>query len=95
MMNGQKVVKVFCHEEKSIEEFDRMNDDQMCIRDSSNGVLFLPYLMGERAPRWNPAAKGAFLGLTAETSRSDMLRSVLEGVALNLAIVLDLSLIHI
>ncbi|MGM9522419.1 MAG: xylulokinase [Oscillospiraceae bacterium] len=55
----------------------------------SNGVIFLPYLMGERAPRWNPEAKGAFIGLKAETKRSDMLRSVLEGVTMNLAIVLD------
>lgn len=55
----------------------------------SNGVIFLPYLMGERAPRWNPDAKGAFIGLKAETSRGDMLRSVLEGVTMNMAIILS------
>ena len=50
----------------------------------SGGVLFLPYLIGERAPRWNDRAKGVYFGLTADTSRADMLRSVLEGVAMNL-----------
>lgn len=56
----------------------------------SNGIIFLPYLMGERAPRWNTDAKGAFLGLRMETARSDILRSVLEGITLNLNIVLDI-----
>lgn len=75
--------------------YDLINEEIEKSPAGSNGVLFLPYLMGERAPRWNPAAKGAFLGLTAETSRSDMLRSVLEGVALNLAIVLDILRTHV
>jgi xylulokinase len=56
----------------------------------ANGILFLPYLLGERTPRWNPDAKGAFIGLTLEHTRADMLRSVLEGVALNLSIILDI-----
>ena len=51
--------------------------------------MFLPYLMGERAPRWNPDAKGAFLGLKAENTRADILRSVLEGVTMNLSLCLD------
>ena len=56
----------------------------------SNGVIFLPYMLGERAPRWNPDAKGAFLGLKMENTRSDVLRSVLEGVSMNLGIILDI-----
>lgn len=55
----------------------------------SNGVIFLPYLLGERAPRWNPDAKGAWIGLKPENTRGDILRSVLEGVTMNLSIVLD------
>lgn len=50
----------------------------------SNGILFLPYLMGERSPHWNPSAKGSFLGLKKSTTRSDLFRSCYEGVALNL-----------
>jgi len=55
----------------------------------ANGVLFLPYLLGERSPRWNPNARGAFLGLSIQHTRSDLLRAVLEGVAYNLRIILD------
>ncbi len=55
----------------------------------SNGVMFLPYLLGERAPRWNPDATGAWLGLKMENTRSDMLRAVIEGVTMNLAVILD------
>ena len=55
----------------------------------SNGVLFMPYLIGERSPRWHSDAKGAFIGLKMETKRADLFRSVLEGVAMNLAIIID------
>ncbi len=55
----------------------------------ARGMLFLPYLLGERSPRWNPDAKGAFLGLTLEHTRADLVRSVLEGITVNLGIILD------
>ncbi len=70
--------------------YDLINEEIETSPAGSNGVIFLPYLLGERAPRWNPDAKGTFLGLKAETTRADMLRSVLEGVSMNLAIVLDI-----
>lgn len=44
-------------------------------------VYFLPYLMGERSPHNDPAARGAFVGLSMDTVRADMTRAVLEGVA--------------
>lgn len=56
----------------------------------ANGVLFLPYMLGERAPRWDPHSKGAFIGLKPENTKGDMLRSVMEGVAMNLSIILDI-----
>ena len=56
----------------------------------AKGLLFLPYLLGERSPHWNPEAKGTFIGITVEHSKGDMLRAVLEGVSLNLSVVLDL-----
>lgn len=46
-----------------------------------NHVYFLPYLMGERSPHNDPDARGAFLGLTMDTTRADMTQAVLEGVA--------------
>ena len=55
----------------------------------ANGVLFLPYLMGERSPWWDANARGAFLGLKQETAHADLLRAVMEGVAMNLALILQ------
>lgn len=45
-----------------------------------NHVFFLPYLMGERSPHNDPAARGTFIGLTMDTTRADMTQAVLEGV---------------
>ena len=47
----------------------------------SNDVFFLPYLMGERSPINDTDARGTFVGMRADTSRSDMVQAVLEGVA--------------
>ncbi|MDR0361203.1 MAG: xylulokinase [Planctomycetota bacterium] len=55
----------------------------------ANGVVFLPYLMGERTPHWNPLARAAFVGMGMTTSRADMIRAVLEGVAYNLSVTVD------
>lgn len=46
-----------------------------------NTVFFLPYLMGERSPHNNPKARGTFIGMSMDTTRSDMTQAVLEGVA--------------
>ncbi len=55
----------------------------------ANGVLYVPYLNGERCLYWDRKAKGAFLGLTATDSDSDILRAVIEGVSLQLSAILD------
>ncbi|MDD3173771.1 MAG: xylulokinase [Herbinix sp.] len=46
-----------------------------------NNVFFLPYLMGERSPHNNPNARGTFIGMTMDTTRTDMTQAILEGVA--------------
>ncbi|NLW50676.1 MAG: hypothetical protein GXY85_07490 [Candidatus Brocadiaceae bacterium] len=47
----------------------------------AGGVVFLPYLQGERTPVWDPLARGALLGLTSSTTRADIARAIFEGVA--------------
>ena len=49
-----------------------------------NKVFFLPYLMGERSPHNDPLARGAFVGMSMDTTRADMLQAVFEGVAFGL-----------
>lgn len=48
----------------------------------AGGLLFLPYLVGERTPHMDPQARGLFLGLTARHGRAALVRAVMEGVAL-------------
>jgi xylulokinase len=45
----------------------------------AEGLLFLPYLVGERSPHMDPTARGAFFGLTLRHGRGDLVRAVLEG----------------
>jgi xylulokinase len=50
----------------------------------ANGVTFLPFHSGARAPLWQPGARGAYLGLSLDTDRAAMARAVFEGLALGL-----------
>ncbi len=47
----------------------------------ANGLIFLPYMAGERTPLWSSVPRGVFFGLTYNTTRSDMLRAIMEGCA--------------
>ncbi len=51
----------------------------------SRGLLFMPYLRGERAPWWSSSAGGGFIGLNSRHTRYDLCRSILEGVSFQLA----------
>ncbi len=77
-------------EEEGSSPYEYMNAQIAQSPVGSNGIIFLPYLLGERAPRWDPHAKGAFIGLKSENLKGDLIRSVLEGVTMNLAIILDI-----
>jgi xylulokinase len=55
----------------------------------ADGLIFLPYLMGERSPWWNPLARGAYVGLAMQHGKPHMARAVLEGVAFGLRQILD------
>ena len=52
------------------------------IEPGAEGVVFLPYLAGERSPLWDPQARGAFVGLTLGHGRAHMARAILEAAAL-------------
>ncbi len=54
----------------------------------ANGLIALPYLIGERSPWWNPQARGAVVGLTMNHSRAELARAMLEGVSFNLRLIL-------
>lgn len=54
----------------------------------AHGLLFLPYLQGERSPHWNPEARGGFVGLQVTHTRADLIRATLEGISMNLKTIL-------
>jgi xylulokinase len=70
--------------------YERLNRLAEGSAPGANGVLFLPYLLGERSPRWDLDARGAFLGMGAGTTRGDLARAVLEGVGYNLRIIREI-----
>ncbi len=64
--------------------YERLTEEAATARAGCNGLLFTPYLMGERTPHLDPRARGALLGLTASHTRADVIRAILEGVAFSL-----------
>mgnify|MGYP000586710994 CR=1 FL=1 len=67
--------------------YDLINEQIAQAEPGCNGLIYLPYIMGERSPRWNPNAKGAFIGIKTEHTRKELLRSVMEGVTMNLNVI--------
>jgi xylulokinase len=61
-------------------DYESLFEDICQVPPGSRSLLFLPYLAGERAPLWDPSARGAFVGLTANHGRKEMTRAVVEAV---------------
>lgn len=60
--------------------FDLLDEEASLSPPGSNGIIFLPYLAGERSPIWDPYARGVLFGLSVTHTRSDIIRTILEGV---------------
>jgi xylulokinase len=60
----------------------------------ANGVAFLPHMMGERAPIWDPNARGVFFGLTLSSTRGDMIRAIMEGAAYAMRQLIEIMEVH-
>ena len=67
-----------------VDPYELMNKEAALARPGCDGLLFLPYMMGERTPHLDASAKGVFFGLTAMHKRRDMIRAVMEGVSYSL-----------
>jgi xylulokinase len=72
------------------ESFERLTAEAEEVPPGADGLLFLPYLTGERTPHADPDARGAFVGLAAAHGRGALVRAVLEGVAFGLRDSLEL-----
>jgi xylulokinase len=81
---------LFCEEEKTeaaragINVYEILNRKAATSPVGANGVMFHPYLMGERSPYWDANLRGSFTGLSMAASKGDCCRALLEGVAFSL-----------
>jgi xylulokinase len=59
--------------------FELMNEEAELANPGCDGLVFLPYMLGERSPIWDPYARGVFFGLSLKTTRREMNRAIMEG----------------
>lgn len=81
----QWFVEQFFQEVPLESAFNKVFKDIASSPVGANGVVVLPHFKGVAAPYWNPKAKGLFFNITLSTTRSDMARSILEGLCLDMA----------
>ncbi|MBP2475307.1 gluconokinase [Crossiella equi] len=71
------------------QDVSRLLEEAAAVPAGANGLLALPYLLGERAPWWDPDPRGLLLGLRRDHGRAEITRALVEGVAQQLALVRD------
>lgn len=79
-------------EKAGVSIYDYLNQLALEAPAGCGGLLFFPYLMGERAPLWNDYARGMFIGLGMDTTRAQLIRAVFEGTAFALRQVMEYAL---
>ncbi len=83
--NGGNVLKWFLEEMcEGHGSFGDLDQQAGTVAAGADGLLFLPFLAGERCPHWNHDARGVYFGMNLQTSKSHMLRAAMEGVAFQL-----------
>lgn len=76
--------------QQGIDPFQAIFKEAEQVNPGADGLLFLPLLSGERAPFWDAQAKGVFFGLSLTHDKKHMLRAALEGVAFQVACIVDI-----
>ncbi len=69
---------------RGVDPFEVLTAAAAASPPGANGLVFLPYLFGERSPIWDSDARGVFFGLTLATQKRDLVRAILEGAAYGL-----------
>lgn len=73
------------------ESFESLMAEAARVRPGCDGLVFLPYLTGERCPHPDPQARGGWIGLTSRHTRGHLVRAVIEGVTFGMGQILDLA----
>lgn len=79
-VGGGGALRWFKQEFGESESFNELTQLAEKVDPGSDGMLFLPYLSGERSPIWNPKARGLFYGLSFDKTKGHLVRALLEGV---------------
>lgn len=69
--------------------YEVLNQAAAATVPGAGGLVYLPYLLGERSPRWNANARGAMVGMNITTGKGELTRAVMEGVGFNLKVILE------
>jgi xylulokinase len=64
--------------------FEIMSEEAAGVRPGGDGLVFLPYMAGERSPLWNSKARGVLFGLSFDKTRAHLIRAIMEGVGFSL-----------
>lgn len=78
------IEKVFENDFKDENKFKSLLKKATAIQPGANGLVFLPYILGERSPVWDENAKGSFIGLTSLHTKAHIIKAVLEGVCFSI-----------
>lgn len=78
--NGGIVLRWFRENFSKSYNYDMMMDEISKVQVGSDNLIFLPYLLGERAPHWDAKSKGIFFGLNINHTKAHLMRSVVEGI---------------
>jgi xylulokinase len=84
MLSAAGSLRWYCDAVAPGTDFDTLLQPVTSVPPGSEGLLFLPYLTGERTPHPDPLARGAFVGLTVRHTQAHLTRSVLDGVGFGL-----------
>jgi gluconokinase len=82
--NGGIILKWFRDNFSKSYTYSMMMDEISKIPAGSDSLIFLPYLLGERAPHWNAKSKGVFFGVGINHGKAHFMRSVIEGITYGL-----------
>jgi gluconokinase len=74
------------------ESFDELISQAQNVPAGSDGLIFVPYLLGERAPIWDASAQGTLLGITINHTKSHLIRATLEGILFGLLSITEILL---